>query len=210
MEQIARPRTEHPAPRIINLIGPTVIIALAATLFMSDFTFKNTLGAHFGVRSSLVDPSLQTSMAEGFFTLIGGTKIFLKSLMTWLNLTKFIAIFVLTIGIGIFLYRKYGGLRSLLIIGKIQRANFHALGACVILLVIGLGAISGDLVARSMFQSVDAAISLGCHYCSVFRTSTGEYVGAVIFADKQRIVLAQAHGVRLIKIDDVVTIVRPK
>lgn len=208
MDQLVRVRTEHQAPKIINLIGPTVIVALAATLFMSDYSFKSTLGDHFRVSPSLIDPSLQTSMAEGFFTLIGGTAIFIWSLMTWQYVMIIIATLATCIGTGLILYRKYGKTRALSIIRKAQIINLRVFVGSLSALGIVLGAISGESAAKNSTLAIDASISSGCHGCSVFRTSSGDYAGVAILADKQRIVLAQVHGVRLIKVDDLLAIIR--
>lgn len=110
-EQPVQAQIDHPAPKIINLVGPTVIVALAATLFMSDYVYKITLGAHFYADPAMTDPSLQT-MAEGYFTLSWGTGILVSMPLTWHSLWIAMVGFVIGGVICIALYVRFGKPRT--------------------------------------------------------------------------------------------------
>ena len=207
-EVVGLPYAERPIIKLVSAIGPIAIIVTTSALYLAGSSADSLILEHYGLASSLLDKPSQKTIVDGYYGLVRGFPIFVAGLIK----TRWVVAWLMNILAG-------------LVIGwqlvKRGRTNLSGPDGWVwklyrTLVLVGLSyvvfhiaTVSAGLATESDITRIDKVVAAGCLQCRTYRTEQGDFAGVLIDGDKQRVVIVQRGGIRVLKIDQLLAVLAP-
>jgi hypothetical protein len=176
----------------VNLLAP-LTVAFTGMLYLAGWTYRARMISPFGLRSYMLEYSLQDTLALGYTPVFVGTLI----------------IFLLFISVGTIgllmqdsrFARRFSKVR----ISAWGRFNAMLFGTA---LLLSYGYIAGNILGKRSADKIRGVVQEGCKTdCQVYFIGSQGITGRLIAQDKSRMIILTKAGVVLIKNEDLTRVV---
>lgn len=172
---------------VLNLLAPLVVV-FSAMLYLAGWTYGARMLSPFGLRSYMLEYSLQDTLALGFIPMFVGTLMIFLLFIT-----------VGTFGMALRKTRFVAGLPRIRL-SAWTRFNVMLFAAAVLL---SFGFIAGSIIGKRSADRIFRVVEQGCKKgCQTYVVGGQGITGRLITQDKSRTLVLTNSGVVILKNDD--------
>jgi hypothetical protein len=181
-------KVESRASILTTFVTP-MILAATGTLYLTGYLLRSRVYSDMGVTGEALTTSFQATLALGYSALF-----FYLLIAGGLALISY-AIFVL------FIEPKFAML-------SVPTAWKRTLVGYLIFIFMGVGVYTGTTQGEAVAEKVRQSVANGCQSeCFIYQVRSRQYLGRVVGADPERIMIRTRKGTRIFNLSDVRVVV---
>lgn len=172
---------------VINVLAP-LTVAFGGMLYLAGWTYRARMISPFGLRSYMLEYSLQDTLALGFLPVFLGTLV--------------IFLLFISLGTAAFAIResRYAHYLPKVRLSAWTRFNLMLFAVAV---VLSFGFVAGAILGKRSANEIVEVVASGCKKdCKLYFAGASRVTGRLITQDKTRTLILTKSGVVLIKNDD--------
>lgn len=185
---------QHPGWGVAGSLAAPATIAVGSTLYVSGFTYRETLLRLIGLSDGVVSVSIQATMAKGYEALLVFLMLFTALVIIVASFTVAIIFILKLLGKIAQRFSAFGFIRSLFEKSKPKQRKFPVINLIILALTIGF--VSGVSSALIDFIDINHRAHLGCFdkcHEYIFKNSK-KIRGIMIVQDDKTVVIFGPEG----------------